>query len=184
MQFQPADHFLGPDQTYFTIELTEHAALPDGTYTIVDLYCGDPECDCRKVIFTVLHDNKAVGAIDFGWESLKFYTKWNRGDKEFAREMKGWSTNPLCDYKLNPNDLIDLLREFMDDEWLATIKDTYKEVRKTLKIQNQVEPLHSAASPPTRNAPCPCGSGKKYKRCCIDKPSDDSDQNMISFPFK
>lgn len=23
---------------------------------------------------------------------------------------------------------------------------------------------------PSRNAPCPCGSGKKYKRCCIDKP--------------
>lgn len=21
-----------------------------------------------------------------------------------------------------------------------------------------------------RNAPCPCGSGKKYKKCCIDKP--------------
>src|SRR4051794_25588455 len=20
-----------------------------------------------------------------------------------------------------------------------------------------------------RNAPCPCGSGKKYKRCCLDK---------------
>ena len=20
-----------------------------------------------------------------------------------------------------------------------------------------------------RNEPCPCGSGKKYKRCCIDK---------------
>ena len=20
-----------------------------------------------------------------------------------------------------------------------------------------------------RNAPCPCGSGRKYKRCCIDK---------------
>lgn len=22
---------------------------------------------------------------------------------------------------------------------------------------------------PGRNDPCPCGSGKKYKRCCIDK---------------
>ncbi|MCA9676704.1 MAG: SEC-C domain-containing protein [Myxococcales bacterium] len=23
-----------------------------------------------------------------------------------------------------------------------------------------------AAAAPARNAPCPCGSGKKYKRCC------------------
>jgi hypothetical protein len=22
-----------------------------------------------------------------------------------------------------------------------------------------------------RNSPCPCGSGKKYQRCCLDKPS-------------
>ena len=22
---------------------------------------------------------------------------------------------------------------------------------------------------PGRNDPCPCGSGKKYKRCCLDK---------------
>jgi hypothetical protein len=25
------------------------------------------------------------------------------------------------------------------------------------------------AATPSRNAPCPCGSGKKYKRCCIDQ---------------
>ncbi|MGH3693284.1 MAG: SEC-C metal-binding domain-containing protein [Pseudonocardiaceae bacterium] len=24
---------------------------------------------------------------------------------------------------------------------------------------------HHAASEPSRNAPCPCGSGRKYKRC-------------------
>lgn len=24
---------------------------------------------------------------------------------------------------------------------------------------------------PSRNAPCPCGSGKKYKRCCYNKPT-------------
>ena len=24
-----------------------------------------------------------------------------------------------------------------------------------------------AVAPPTRNAPCPCGSGRKYKRCCL-----------------
>lgn len=24
----------------------------------------------------------------------------------------------------------------------------------------------------SRNDPCPCGSGKKYKKCCIDKPKE------------
>jgi hypothetical protein len=26
-----------------------------------------------------------------------------------------------------------------------------------------------------RNDPCPCGSGKKFKRCCIDRPASDTD---------
>jgi len=26
---------------------------------------------------------------------------------------------------------------------------------------------HGAAKGPSKNAPCPCGSGKKYKRCCM-----------------
>ena len=27
-------------------------------------------------------------------------------------------------------------------------------------------PLTARVSPPGRNTPCPCGSGRKYKRCC------------------
>ena len=23
-----------------------------------------------------------------------------------------------------------------------------------------------------RNAPCPCGSGRKFKRCCLDRPPE------------
>jgi uncharacterized protein len=30
--------------------------------------------------------------------------------------------------------------------------------------------LRPEASAPGRNAPCPCGSGKKYKRCCLNRP--------------
>ena len=28
-----------------------------------------------------------------------------------------------------------------------------------------------------RNQPCPCGSGKKFKKCCIDKPIQHSNIN-------
>jgi hypothetical protein len=40
------------------------------------------------------------------------------------------------------------------------------------------EPVHNPAQSPRtvppkigRNEPCPCGSGKKYKRCCLDNPA-------------
>ncbi len=33
----------------------------------------------------------------------------------------------------------------------------------------KVEPIKNDASGPSRNDPCPCGSGKKYKQCCAKK---------------
>jgi len=35
-----------------------------------------------------------------------------------------------------------------------------------------------------RNAPCPCGSGKKYKKCCIDKPIKDVLSKSVSRCFE
>ena len=32
-------------------------------------------------------------------------------------------------------------------------------------LPSPVEPIHAGAGP-ERNDPCPCGSGKKYKKCC------------------
>ena len=34
-----------------------------------------------------------------------------------------------------------------------------------LEKTKKVEPIQSQAAP-GRNDPCPCGSGKKYKKCC------------------
>src|SRR5690554_1668616 len=33
-----------------------------------------------------------------------------------------------------------------------------------------------------RNDPCPCGSGKKYKRCCIDKEDNPDYSDLSNFP--
>ncbi len=34
-----------------------------------------------------------------------------------------------------------------------------------------IPPPSARRRPPvSRNAPCPCGSGRKYKRCCLGKP--------------
>jgi preprotein translocase subunit SecA len=40
-----------------------------------------------------------------------------------------------------------------------------------MKRQLPAEPVVPRASKPaaSRNDPCPCGSGKKYKRCCMSQ---------------
>lgn len=44
----------------------------------------------------------------------------------------------------------------------ALLRTAYNEGRKIgrIHISHRVDPK------PGRNDPCPCGSGKKYKRCC------------------
>ncbi|MDP6121128.1 MAG: SEC-C metal-binding domain-containing protein, partial [Rhodospirillales bacterium] len=43
------------------------------------------------------------------------------------------------------------------------------------QIRRMVRTEESKATGQTgRNAPCPCGSGKKYKKCCLGKLSFDS----------
>lgn len=32
-----------------------------------------------------------------------------------------------------------------------------------------IDPIKGEQKPPGRNDPCPCGSGKKYKQCCLKK---------------
>lgn len=36
-------------------------------------------------------------------------------------------------------------------------------------LPKPVEPIHRADKELGRNDPCPCGSGKKYKACCMKK---------------
>jgi len=44
-------------------------------------------------------------------------------------------------------------------------KDDIAEEKELLKDVPKAEPIEAQAKP-KRNAPCPCGSGKKYKNCC------------------
>ncbi|MCK4602845.1 MAG: SEC-C domain-containing protein [Phycisphaerae bacterium] len=50
----------------------------------------------------------------------------------------------------------------------ARSKDDVEAEDKLIKDTEKVEPIKSGTAP-GRNAPCPCGSGKKYKKCCGEK---------------
>ena len=54
-----------------------------------------------------------------------------------------------------------LVIEVLREEYLRTSRE-------------EVEPLQRVASKIGRNDPCPCGSGRKYKKCCLDLLGDGS----------
>jgi len=58
-----------------------HDDLPDGEYGLLELYCDEKDCDCRRVIFNVVEagkPDKVLATMNYGWESAKFYGKWGR----------------------------------------------------------------------------------------------------------
>jgi hypothetical protein len=59
-----------------------------------------------------------------------------------------------------PREVYDTLRE----PW--TPEDTLRMLDPVARLDGARTPAKRDASKVSRNAPCPCGSGQKYKRCC------------------
>jgi len=78
--------------------LKPSAGLPAGEYGLLEFYCNEPTCDCRRVLFHVCRadrPNKVLATINYGWESEDFYTQWLHGDRESARELVEGDLDPL-----------------------------------------------------------------------------------------
>ncbi|NGX30967.1 MAG: hypothetical protein K940chlam8_00323 [Chlamydiae bacterium] len=57
------------------LQESDSEALPLGSYKLVELYCPDLDCDCRKVNIVAIsnEDGKEYGTFQFGWEKQAFY---------------------------------------------------------------------------------------------------------------
>ena len=65
--------------------------LPPGDYGLVEMYCNDKGCDCRRVFFNVMSSvtRDSVAVIAYGWESRGYYAKWYCGDWLDVSELNG-----------------------------------------------------------------------------------------------
>jgi hypothetical protein len=76
--------------------------LPDGRYGFMESFCDDPNCDCHRVLISVISDNnpgKIYATINYGWKDKKFYSNFLGDDNPFVsdNELNG----PYLD-DLNP----------------------------------------------------------------------------------
>lgn len=84
-------------------------------------------------------------------------------DDEFARDMSGVSIDITSPDIVSREGMLILMKHLLDEKWISIIKENYRLIRSLPKPNNILR------LPPklTHNAPCPCGSGRKYKNCCI-----------------
>jgi len=154
--------------------------IPPGVYGLVEFYCPDPACECRRVMLNVSEEQnpeRFLAAISYAFD---------RDDPE-----AGPFLDPLNEQSPYAFALLDLVSELVltDHAYLARLERHYRLVKKAAanpahqKLQDSIgsgpealleslrsvdirRNLRSLVAPPVgRDVPCPCGSGKKYKQC-------------------
>ena len=144
--------------------------LPPDEYSFCEMFCDEPGCDCRRVFFLVISSKhqKLLAVIAFGWESPAFYVKWMRDkDPQVLAHLMGPILNMGSPQSEFANLLLELFTKKLlpDSDYIERVKRHYTLFRQCIDapvvVNERKQPLSAS-----RNAACPCGSGKKFKRCC------------------
>ena len=176
----------------FTIGPGTGSDLPAGRYGFIEAYCDEKGCDCRRVVIAVFSEEAQdfVAHINLGFDS---------GDEmagpfldpldsqgPHAEELLAFFTDMV---NRDPVYLARLQRHYVQFkeriEGRRYAGRRFEEPGRVKRIAAAEPPmlpfaggsdLSFAPAPIRRNAkigrndPCPCGSGEKYKRCCLGKP--------------
>ena len=123
-----------------------------------DQYCSNPKCLCNEAMLTFykIDDSKET-------QEAEFAVRMNLNNFKYDVEFNENEQNQIAE-------IIKSLRN-SQPEVFGILKRRYKEVKNaskaiikkfSLKEKKEEQPNIQVG----RNDPCPCGSGKKYKKCC------------------
>jgi hypothetical protein len=147
----------------------------------LDDYCVSPECDCREVVLQFVTEDPERGAsptdpqsappaVFYDYRKRKFEQAQAPGTHQpslgvllsgLKDKMPGFDAEAKRRHLRLKAMFKRALSKFDDEtERALSVEDSESEpVSRTIEA-----PVHTPKS--GRNDPCPCGSGKKYKKCC------------------
>ncbi|MFS0602671.1 SEC-C metal-binding domain-containing protein [Peribacillus frigoritolerans] len=131
----------------------------DKSYWIYDYYCMHQTCDCQEVYLEFVEElkgNKQAGQ--------HFGVRVSFGDNQFVLE----------DYNISKQKAMDIAEDTLkySKDVMELFKQRYQQMKEKgteiiTESAKAAKMPHVHAEPVIgRNEPCPCGSGKKYKKCC------------------
>jgi tetratricopeptide (TPR) repeat protein len=149
------------------IHIRNHETIPDDDYALSESYCVDHGCDCRRVLFNIIPRSSwvCIATVSCGLDR-------DRKDAEPVLDP----LHPQCYFAPQ---LLEVITgsELSDPAYASRLESHYNEVKRA--VEDPGSPVHRliasylgnrAASPLVgRNDKCPCGSGKKYRKCCKPK---------------
>ena len=132
--------------------------------------CANPACTDRHIGVEGLRVPDSVIAVRV--DRCNVETAFPPGSTATTAKAFFVSLNP-DDGRLEPQGDVDdaealaWFRSELDEELLAVLRARFEGARRRL-IEEEAHhaPVRRDAAP-GRNDPCPCGSGRKYKKCCL-----------------
>lgn len=144
----------------------ELPAAGDRQFTIDEQYCVLPGCDCTESVIGVSsYSSEDAGPRMAAEPVVDFRVDWVRnrwrvaaGSRQLTPVEEDLRSRLLA---ANPDLLAELSRrhEIMRELYEVSEAAASRAERRSVPVR---APRHIG-----RNEPCPCGSGKKYKRCCL-----------------
>lgn len=148
-------------------------------YLVEDQYCPNPNCDCQSVhlvFFEVV--TQANGQLEI-WQRFQGQVTFagqvaveERGACDMAqadRVLVAWwkehrSALKLC--KARYKDIKEIGRRSLEAQLPSSRQVTRRSTKLTSREMTPAGDRPAGINKVGRNEPCPCGSGKKYKKCC------------------
>ena len=129
-------------------------------YWARDFYCINPGCSCKDITVSFAEFDKDGNPQDLGAVCI---------------DLKKYRIEEIQEIGTSAETLSQVWHKFQKEPGVKKtlkvrqneMKIIGKEIAK-LSINNKSQVL-KPASKVGRNDPCPCGSGKKYKKCCLGK---------------
>ena len=127
-------------------------------YIIDDQYCANPKCSCNEAILAFYRDVTSKGP-----QKPEFAISVNLKNQKYKIDYKQCDVDKIADImkylqRNKPETLSILKSRYLE------MKNAGKEIMKKYEIKEpREEQLKEKVG---RNDACPCGSGKKYKKCC------------------
>lgn len=102
-----------------TLTINGYPPVPDGEYALLESYCPDPECDCRRVLFRVLSRQQERIVSTFS-------CAFPEGNQEFTPEQEPFGPQSPFTFEV-----IDLVVAHLEDDaaYVERLKTHYQQVK-------------------------------------------------------
>lgn len=189
--FQAFPKLAGSELRNFIVPPGADSPFPEDRYAYVECYCNDKGCDCRRVTIAVFAERqrKHIAHINLGFDSGDamagpFLDPLNP-QAPYAKDLLTAFTDMI---NADPAYLARLHRHYVmfkeKCEGRPYAGRSFEKPGRVKRIAAEhapgfadLAPLRIGTGDPIRREPkvgrhdpCPCGSGKKYKQCCMGKP--------------